>query len=221
MTVNSSRDVSMTATTADTYINSTASTTTVIADRNIYMNSNLPNISYISSKGDVAVVVDDAFPTPPLIGPGFIFKDADSVISINSGHERRVFTAKQPLNTIIGNVSGAPFVPGIQYVDTLQERWCTYYFNPFNGLPFTVFYKDCLIDTVITLVNDLNIANSTLFVDQLPFFPKHPDPFTSRYIGDLYNFWSEKLQCRLNFSPYGSFIFSDEIFWVGEKWNGS
>lgn len=216
--VDSSRDVAMTATIGDTYIRSTGATTTVIADRNIYMNSNLPFISDISSVGDVAVVVDDAFPVSPLIGPGFIFKDADSTISSVSGRAR-VFTARQPLNTIIGNINGAPFVPGIQYVDTLQERWGIYYFNAFNGNPFTVFYKDQIEDIIITLVNRLTVANATLSVDELPLFPRYPTPFDFRYVGELCNFWSKKLQCRPHFSPYGSFIFTDDIYWIGERWD--
>ncbi|WP_420422485.1 hypothetical protein [Simkania sp.] len=36
------------------------------------------------------------------------------------------------------------FVPGDLFVDTDQEKWCTYYPDGDQGVPFKIFYKPCL-----------------------------------------------------------------------------
>lgn len=220
--ISAARDASIRAQTANAAVTSTAGTTTVIADRNVILASNLPNIATISGQTGVAVVADDAFPSPPLIGSGFLDKDQDSVIVSPGGGPVRIFTARQPLNMIFGDINNAPFSAGTEFINTAQEQWGFYFYTVFGGNPFTIFYKDSIEPVIEALVNELMIANAQLS-DFLPFFPRSQKPFEYQYIGEIctYETKPKALHCRPHFAPYGSFIFEDSIFWIGEKWDQS
>lgn len=117
---------------------------TTIAQRNI----NLVN-SHPYAAVNIDFVVDNDFPTSPLIGPGFITMDATSAFESVAGYIR-IYTARQPLNSIDPAAqfisAGVPFffIPGTLFVDTDQEKWCTYYPDGDQGVPFKIFYKDCI-----------------------------------------------------------------------------
>lgn len=101
----------------------------------------------INSGGDINLVVDNQAPISPFIGgiwsSGGTFNKGAGQSVISSNGNLRVFTARQPLNAITGTLNGVPYVAGVQFVDTPQEHWNTYFFNPFFGGPgFTLFYKD-------------------------------------------------------------------------------
>lgn len=107
----------------------------------------------ISAGQNIDLIVDNQAPFAPLIGPGAFSMDAFSSISSNSGYIR-VYTARQALNAIdplAAFTSGAVtyfFTPGTLFVNTDQEQWCTYYPNGSLGVPFRIFYKDCLQEVV-------------------------------------------------------------------------
>lgn len=106
--------------------------------------------------GAMALVVDDLFPTPPGIGNG-AFHLGLSVTLDSDGGALRIFTARRPLNTIQGLINAFPFVPGIEFIDTDEEIWRTYYFSNRGGTPFTIFYKDFLnVPEVITSYRQSN-----------------------------------------------------------------
>ena len=137
----------------------------LIAGRNMQILNN----SVINKGGssDMNLVVDNAFPTFPNQGPGFFELDATSSI-IHSGTETgpggvhtgasplRIFTSVRSQNTIQGTIRGVNFVPGPAFVNTDLEQWCEYFFNPFFGAPFTVFYKEC--EPIIVLLFEQSSA---------------------------------------------------------------
>lgn len=154
----------------------------------------------ISSTGStVTIVVDNNFPAAPLIGPGALLMDPTA--EINAIGTIRVFSALSNLNNIAGllTVNGAPlsFTPSSQlYIDTDQEVWCTYVPQPLFGcsligcgifpaflgtsstIPLTVFYKDCLQQTMQQAVRIVDE-----FLTQM-----HP---YNEYPGWVQEFWIE------------------------------
>lgn len=136
---------------------STGGSILLVADRNIVMSG---NTAQISGGQDVTLVVDNYFPTAPLLGTGSFSKTAANTITAG---QLRIFTSQQVLNSFPGTLNGAVFVPGTLYVNTNQERWGVYYFNPFfGGAGFTIFYKDFVPGP---LVYESQLAVSQLFFD--------------------------------------------------------
>ncbi len=117
---------------------------TMISGVNMFLLSPTTNIS--SSASPVILVVDNDFPSPPGIGPGFFSMAAGSQVNSGPGQPLQVFTAQQNLNIMIpGFLNGFTFAPGTIFIDTDTEHWCVYYPDPFFGGPgYTIFYKNCL-----------------------------------------------------------------------------
>lgn len=116
----------------------TAGNVLVIAQNNIDFTAT----GGINSGGTVTLVVDNAFPASPLIGPGAFNMAAGSFIT--SGGLLSIYTARQQQNSVFGILNGVAFAPGTLYVDTALEMWCLYYPTPLPGTPYTISYKDCL-----------------------------------------------------------------------------
>jgi hypothetical protein len=75
--------------------------------------------------GDVTIVVDHLFPTPPTFGPGaFNFGS-----TITATGNLQIYTATQAQNTISppGIINGVMFTAGTEFVDTTTEEWGVYY----------------------------------------------------------------------------------------------
>ena len=98
---------------------------------------------------NVDLVCDNQAPRFPQIGPGIFSMDATSIINSDTGYIR-VYTAMQAQNVIDPLAqfvsAGTPFffLPGTVFEDTDQEKWCTYYPNGDQGIPFKIFYKPCI-----------------------------------------------------------------------------
>lgn len=109
----------------------------------------LQNNAVVSASINVDLVCDNQEPSPPGIGPGSFSMDATSIINADTGYIR-VYTARQSQNVIDPLAqfisAGVPFffVPGTVFEDTDQEKWCTYYANGDQGVPFKIFYKPCI-----------------------------------------------------------------------------
>lgn len=137
----------------------------------ISQDMNLLAPATISSTGStVTLVVDRNNPAPPLPANiallGALNMAAGTAVSSGIGFPLSVFTAQQNLNTILGTLNGVSFSAGTLFVDTTSEIWCAYappligcssclfqmgcntncpsfpFFS--NGVPFTVYYKNCL-----------------------------------------------------------------------------
>lgn len=137
----------------------------VIADRNMQMTELPGNPSKITSTF-ATLVVDNYFPTPPGIGPGFFSMTPNATII----RDTQIFSARQPLNSILGTINGVNYVAGPEFADTNRERWGVYYPDPFFGGPqYTIFYKNLLtvpFDPLTPqLVYEAQSANSEMFYD--------------------------------------------------------
>jgi filamentous hemagglutinin family protein len=115
----------------------------------------------------VTLVVDNCFPTMPLIGPGAFRMDTTSVIL----GDPRIFTALQNLNVILGIINGVNYTRGTLFEDTIFEQWCQYFAFPFPypfpnlGEPYTIFYKNCFQQATY----EANVIESQFFIDLHPF----------------------------------------------------
>lgn len=148
--------------------------------------------AFISSTGShVDLVVDNLFPSPPGIGPGSFNMDSTSIISSLTDYIR-VYTALQGQNNIDpaaqfiqGGVTYF-FTPGTLYANSLTEQWCTYYPDGTQGIPFRIFYKDCLVQ-VVTVAND--VVSQFLYMNfNTPFeYPDFLMSYAIRYQGDTPN----------------------------------
>jgi hypothetical protein len=117
----------------------------VLTQRNMFLSAD----ARVSASMNIDLVIDNQAPVPPLIGNGGFFMDGTSVVSSLSGYIR-VYTARQNQNVIDPAAqfisAGIPylFLPGTLFVDTDQEKWCTYFPFGDQGVPFKIFYKPCL-----------------------------------------------------------------------------
>ncbi|MBX7065850.1 MAG: filamentous hemagglutinin N-terminal domain-containing protein [Parachlamydiales bacterium] len=141
------------------YITAGSSELFIQTGRNLSVNSRIQHLG----TGDVILVVDANFPRP-LIGPGRFTLGPTSIVTTTTG-ALRVFTALQPLNSILGTLNGLTFIPGALFVDTTQEIWCTYYPSLLGGFPYTIFYKNCLQQ----LAYQSSVIATASLVDLQPF----------------------------------------------------
>lgn len=134
----------------------------------------------ISSLGNqVVLVVDNDFPAAPLIGTGFLFMDSSASVNSGPGSLLQIYTARQPLNTILGLLNGVSFFPGTLFADSLQEIWCTYFPDGLIGSPFTIYYKDCLQQ----ITNQATVVVDQFLVSLHPYneFPGWREEFWMLY----------------------------------------
>ena len=104
------------------------------------------------------IVVDNDFPSAPLIGPGSLqllaggrIQNTNAGTTDKTNQGLRLFTARQSQNVINGILSSGGidvigFSGGTPYTNTPPELWGVYYFSPFFylGEVFTIFYKDSI-----------------------------------------------------------------------------
>ncbi len=135
--------------------------------------------------GEVLIVVDNDYPNPWKLGPGAINFNVHSQVGRSGGGSVRIFTASRSQNFIanyIGStfvdstLNNTRFIPGAEFVNTPIEQWATYYPSSFGGSPFTIFYKDFLIPSVVSLLAQdpgLLFSNYELFYK--PFYRYFPN----------------------------------------------
>ncbi len=116
-----------------------------------------------STANFVTLVVDNFFPAPPLIGPGQFIANTGAILNSGPNSPLRVFTARQQINLIDPSVlfNNTLFSPGLLFLNTNQEIWCAYFDTPIQGIPFTIFYKDCLqtvLEQAMDVVDELLVS---------------------------------------------------------------
>ncbi len=145
-------------------------------------NMTMTNSHILATPSFVTLVVDNCFPTPPLIGPGaFIMNGGSTIDPVNL----RIFTARQSQNSILGTLNGSGFTAGTLYVNTATEHWCQYFGEPFPyplsnlGTPYTIFYKDCLQQAT----NQAQVIVMQFLVELHPYkeFPGWMEEFWVKY----------------------------------------
>jgi filamentous hemagglutinin family protein len=134
----------------------------VIADVNLEIDSSSRVTN--TGTGAVTIVVDNAFPTLPGIGPGKFILEAGGRVEALGGGPVRIFTARQGANIILAAINGTPFSPGLLFINSSHERWGVYYPSTFFGGPgYTLFYK-----------NDGEVISAVILPNQQLFFMDNP-----------------------------------------------
>lgn len=105
--------------------------------------------SLVIGANNIDWVIDNDNPIRPLIGNSSFSMDGSSAFNATFGYIR-VYTALQNLNSIspfaqfISNGVASFFAPGTLFQDSNQEQWCIYYPEGALGVPFRIYYKNCL-----------------------------------------------------------------------------
>lgn len=130
-----------------------------------------PSALVHNGAGSVTLVVDNAFPKTPKLGPGkFVIQ---SGATLTAAGPLRIFTSKRSLNQIGAPLNGVTFVPGAYLVDSTTEKWGTYYPSLFGGFPYTIFYKEQIPSYLFAFgraqsefLQDLRAYDYPLFVEK-------------------------------------------------------
>jgi filamentous hemagglutinin family protein len=205
----------------------------LIAGQDITLGTNVQVVANGTIDSSVTLVVDNAFPAAPNVGLGQFVIDAGATLSSGGGlSPLLIYTARRPQNTINAPLNGAVFVPGPFAVDTTTEQWGTYYAGGTYGVtPFKIYYKEP--QAVPPPPNPIpsgpsepprrffeNIdANLVQLAQLLPLLeaPICPLSFPSYHFQLCTENEGESFYCDPTFSPYGSFIFEDDLYWIGDS----
>jgi hypothetical protein len=192
----------------------------LIAGQNISIGSSAQVIANGTANSSLTLVVDNNFPTAPNIGPGQFLLEGTGTVSTGAVGTTplRIYTARPSQNTITTSINGIPFVEGPPEIDSPTEEWATYYpGGAYGGVQFTIYYKEPQPVPPIPFANI--VANSGQLADLLPVLNVMRTPYQSLN----YHFqlcvemrmggknWDV---CDPILSPYGSFIFEDDLYWV-------
>lgn len=196
---------------ATTYL---PATTQVFAGTNIA----LVSADIAGPGGSLTLVVDNAYPDFPSFGSGSIQLDANSTLS--SASALRIYTSDQSLNTLDGTLNGALFTPGPFNVNSATEEWQTYYPNgSYANTLFKLYYKVPILHPIAHFITDNHVANLTALNNLLPILsmPRAPFRFPS-YVATICreNPHDDIDRCSPILSPYGSFIFEDEVWYTND-----
>lgn len=172
-----------------------------------------------TGSSSLTLVVDNVFPTPPGVGPGQFIFDGTLSTGVPGTVPLRIYTARRPQNTIINTtINGLIYTPGTLAVDSSTEMWSLYYPNgAYGGTAFTIYYKEPqAIPPVPPMPPHQNIAANLLeLAILLPVLKSPATPFRfPTYHFQLCN-KVDDLACDPTFSPYSSFIFEDDVYWIG------
>ncbi len=134
----------------------------VIAGRNLTV-LDWGAIGSAVSGGQVVLVCDNDYPSPPGIGPGAFTTGANAFIGaagFGIPNDVRIFTSRRSLNSINSQLNGVPFVPGPYLTDTADERWGVYYFDSYYAGSFVLFYKEseALFTSVVPFPDFMELA---------------------------------------------------------------
>ena len=213
------------------------STMLLIAGVDISMATNMGQAQIVNSNGPLTLVTDDLFPTSPGMGAGGF--SINSLISATG--QLRIYTVTPSQNNINDLINGTAFVTGPFGIDTGQETWLTYFPDGgYGGLPFNIYYKAGILNPGTTLEIFENIAaNLVQLSDLLPILSPSNLGLNILFNYPAYHFSicqedrcddenpencatsqsrRRRTECTPNFAPYGSFIFEDDLHWIGTSW---
>ncbi len=183
----------------------------LIAGQNISIGSTSQVIASGTVNSSLRLVVDNQFPTAPGIGPGQFILAAGGVVSAGAGTPVRIYTARRTQNGISSPINGAFFSPGPFAVDSSTEQWTTYFpGGTYGGAFFKIYYKEPQPIPQSKLFQFV-AANLVQLADLLPVL-KAP-----RYHFQICEEDRQWKYCAPTFSPYGSFIFEDDVYWIGTQ----
>jgi hypothetical protein len=171
----------------------------------------------------LTLVVDNNFPTAPNVGPGQFVLDAGGLVTAGMNTEVRIYTARRSQNTIDEMINGAMFTPGAFGVDTATEQWKVYYpGGTYGGDAFNLYYKEPQIippAPPIPTPSGLPAAEQRVFFNlEAANFVELPYILPVLNLANWYHFRvCDRFHCDPTFSPYGSFIFEDGVYWIGTE----
>ncbi len=193
----------------------------------------IQNLASTVDSGNLTLVVDNLFPFSQGIGLG----EFNIGSTLTATGELRIYTAKQDQNMIDSGINGATFSQGIVGVDNATHKWSIYFPDgTYGGPEFTFYYKvpfgipNSIFENIMA---NLTALNNLLPVLQRPRLDIGIPSYhlKTTYVGKVFEydmlpitsliFEEEVTITEPGFSPYGSFIFEDYIYWVGLKWNES
>lgn len=187
-----------------------ASTMLLKAGGDFNMTSAAAEAQVVNSNGNLTIVVDNQFPIFPGIGGGGFH--LNSLFSATG--ELRIYTARRSQNTINDLINGVAFSPGIFAVDSATEQWSTYFAEGvYGGGLFKIYYKEPIV-----IILPSEVAGSSL-ADLLPPLRNYRlEINVPSYHFQICEEWEGKRrECSPVFSPYGSFIFEDDLYWIGRE----
>ncbi|GAB5412029.1 MAG: hypothetical protein ChlgKO_11430 [Chlamydiales bacterium] len=211
----------------------TSSSMTLIANGNIAMTSQagagqaiISNLS-ISASDSLRLVVDNANPIAPVFGAAtFSINSGSDLTMPNSSGEVRIYTVQPSQNTVGTTINGDVFVPTPVDVDDDNNQYGVYFPGGtfVGGAAFRVYYKTGTavpvpnpMETILEFEEGtfykLAVALSEL-QDRLPLFRYMR---LANYPWHHPSFCGGKNACDPGFDPYSSFIFEDNVYWIGEN----
>ena len=167
-----------------------------------------------SPSSPLTLVADNLHPKPPEFGLAGIMQAG----TLTANGELRIYTVARALNTVTNMINGEVFAPPLLPIDNPQEEFSVYFpGGTFSTASFRFYYK-LPIPTPFPHENiyNLGVANAQL-QDELPIFrymrlPNYPE-YHANFCGET----AKGINCLNNLDPYGSFIFEDNVYWVGGR----
>jgi len=160
-----------------------------------------------NSAGGLTLVVDNAFPSFPDSGSGGFFLNSSLIAS----GPLSIYTVEPTQNQINDTINGVPFVPtplGQEGAFTQSDVYFS--MGTLSGIPFALYYKlgsRFLAENIATLqiaLSELSYRLPIFRCLRLPHYPWHHPNFCQYRV------------CDPGFDPYGSFIFEDNVYWIGD-----
>lgn len=187
----------------------------MIAGQNISIGTSVRIINNGTTNSSLKLVVDNDFPTAPGIGTGQFILDSGATISATGSPPVKIYTAKRSQNTINSPINGEAFVPGPFGIDTPTEQWSSYYPTDPAAPAFTIYYKESqsIAPFAPVIFNSIG-ANLIQLARLLPILRPALNLDRRHYHSQLCD-EANGLPCDPTFSPYGSFIFEDDVYWIG------
>lgn len=186
-----------------------------IADHSIFIRANaVVHANSATNAGSLTFVVDNAYPSFPGMGSGqFIIEPGAQVFTGGLGAPLRIYTATVGQNAIGAPINGAAFVPGIEFTNSNTQQWGIYYDGgSYGGSLFKFYYKNIpVLDAFYKGV----MANLVQLAALLPVLkaPRAPYYLPSYHFALCVEVGDDE-ECAPTFSPYGSFIFEDDVYHV-------
>ncbi|MDX8430801.1 MAG: filamentous hemagglutinin N-terminal domain-containing protein [Candidatus Algichlamydia australiensis] len=183
------------------------------AGRNIVLVDQAGVAEMSNLAGNLILVVDNLNRKPPEFGLFGITQDG----VLTATGQLRIYTVERSLNTITNPINGEIFSPPVQTVNNSQEEFSIYFpGGDFSTASFRIYYKlPIRAEFPHSDVYELSSTSGGQLQDELPLFRYMRLPNYPFYHANFCGNTREGFGCDPGFDPYGSFIFEDNVYWMG------